>query len=87
MIATLNDVLICRVELVMPAIMPEYAGATRPVIIRINVGRASPCPKPITKRMTARGSAVGLTVIGVRTTSQARSTNPNTSSPIPTGFT
>ncbi len=71
-IATLSDVLICRVELVMPAIMPEYAGATRPVIMRINVGRANPCPKPIRNRMTARGSAAGLADIGVCATSQAQ---------------
>ncbi len=87
MIATLRDVLICRVELVMPAIMPEYAGATRPVIMRIKVGRASPWPKPIKKRLTASGSAAGLAVVGVCVTSAASSTSPSTSSPMPTGLT
>lgn len=42
MIATLSDVLTCSVELAMPAIMPESAGATRPVTMRISVGSASP---------------------------------------------
>lgn len=87
MIATLSDVLTCSVELAMPAIMPDSAGATRPVTMRISVGSASPCPNPMTKSAAASGTAASGIPTGVASINPARPTSPTISSPMPNGLT
>ena len=83
MTATLSAVLIWSVELVTPAIMPENAGATRPVTIRTSVGIASPWPRPVIKSNTASGSMDGALPVIVWAINPARPANPNVSHPIP----
>lgn len=73
--------------LAMPAIMPESAGATRPVTMRISVGSASPCPKPMTNSAAASGTDASGIPIGVASINHARPTSPTISSPMPNGLT